>query len=244
MSSHTVDWSALRGPASGAPEIVGLREKRKHATRQTLIDTATELFIDRGFDAVTIAEIADACGVAPATVFNYFPTKESLILDLPDALMTALRAALADPVMTPLEAMLGILAGELEHLVSWLEAQEDKARAADAVQRFEALVRETPSLKSHHRVILDRMSSAACEVLARRAGLDPRDPEPQIAGIALLGLWTVQVNSSCKHLDGVRTPSQVREAVTADVRRAACLLEGGLAGFADGHGPRPAGSAR
>jgi AcrR family transcriptional regulator len=234
MSSHTVDWTALRGSAAGLREATGLREKRKRATRQTLIDTATEMFIDRGFDAVTVAEIADACGVAPATVFNYFPTKESLILDLPDALMTALRTALADPSMTPLEAMLRILAGELDHLISWLDAQEDMARAADAVQRFEALVRDTPSLKAHHRGMLDRMSSAACEVLADRAGLDPRDPEPQIAGAAILGLWMVQVNSSCKHLDGVRTPAQVREAVTAEVHRAASLLDGGLAGFASG----------
>ena len=102
MSSHTVDWAALRVSTSDAAETIGLRERRKRATRQTLIDTATEMFIDRGFDAVTVAEIAEECGVAPATVFNYFPTKESLILDLPVALMSTLRATLADPSIAPL----------------------------------------------------------------------------------------------------------------------------------------------
>jgi AcrR family transcriptional regulator len=229
MSSHTVDWSALRAPAADAREATGLRERRKRATRQMLIDTATEMFLERGFDAVTVAEIAQACDVSPTTVFNHFPTKESLVLNLPDDLLAALRCALADPTATPIEGMARILAGELDNLTSWLEAQDDKAWAAEAVQRFEAMVRDTPALQAHHRAMLQQMTAAACEVLARRAGLDPSDPEPQIAASALLGLWSVQVNSTCKYLDGLRSPAQVRTAVTADLRRAARLLENGLA---------------
>jgi AcrR family transcriptional regulator len=232
MGSHTVDWSALRAPAAGTREATGRRERRKRATRQMLIDTATEMFLERGFDAVTVVEIAEVCDVSPTTVFNYFPTKESLVLDLPDDLLAALRAALADPAMTPLEGMVQILAGELDNLTSWLETQDDKAWAAEAVQRFEAMVRDTPALQAHHRNMLQQMTAAACEVLANRAWLDPRDPEPQIAATALLGLWSVQVNSSRKYLDGCRSPAQVRDAVTAEVRRAAHLLETGLAVFA------------
>jgi AcrR family transcriptional regulator len=228
MSSHTVDWTALRAPSVDASEPTGLRERRKRATRQLLIDTATQMCLERGFDAVTVAEIAAACGVSPATVFNYFPTKESLILDLPDALIDALRTALADPRSTPVEAMLRILAGELDNLVSWLNAQHDGAWAAEAVQQFEAMVRDTPSLQAHYRDMLHRMTVAACEVLARRAGLKPQDPEPQITAIALLGLWPVQVNASCRLLDGIRTPDQVRDEVIAEVHRAARLLEAGL----------------
>jgi len=231
MSSHTVDWSALRAPAADARGATGLRERRKRATRQMLIDTATEMFLKHGFEAVTVAEIAEVCDVSPTTVFNYFPTKESLVLDLPDDLLAALRAALADPGTTPLEGMVRILAGELDHLTSWLAAQDDKAWAADAVQRFETMVHDTPALQAHHRNMLQQMTDAACEILAERAGLDPRDPEPQIAAAALLGLWNVQVSSSRKHLDGRRSPAHVRDAVTAEVRRAAHLLETGLAGF-------------
>jgi AcrR family transcriptional regulator len=232
MSTHTVDWSALRGPAAEAREAKGLRERRKRATRQMLVDTATEMFLERGFDAVTVAEIAMMCEVSPTTVFNHFPTKESLVLDLPDELLAALRTALADPGTTPLEAMLRILAGELDNLISWLEARKDKTWAADAVQRFEAMVRDTPALRAHHRNMLQQMTAAACEVLAERARLSTSDPEPQIAAAALLGLWSVQVNSSCKHLDGRRTPAQVRDAVTAEVHRAAHLLKSGLSAFA------------
>ena len=71
--------------------------------------------------------------------------------------------------------------------------------------------------------------------LAARAGMNPRDPEPQIAARALLGLWHVQAESLRTHLDGVRTPAQVHQMVTADVRRAARLIDTGLRTF--GYGP-------
>src|SRR4051794_23757115 len=75
MSSPTVDWAA----ANARDE--GLRERKKRQTRQLLSDTATELFLSHGFDAVRVSEIARRCGVSEKTVFNYFPTKESLVID-------------------------------------------------------------------------------------------------------------------------------------------------------------------
>ncbi|MGH3380870.1 MAG: TetR/AcrR family transcriptional regulator, partial [Actinoallomurus sp.] len=81
MSTRTVEWTAPRTPGTGAPEGEGLRERKKRLMRRQLSDTATQLFMERGFEAVRVAEIAEACGVSEKTVFNYFPTKESLILD-------------------------------------------------------------------------------------------------------------------------------------------------------------------
>ncbi|WP_371477067.1 TetR/AcrR family transcriptional regulator [Kitasatospora sp. NBC_00315] len=229
--SRTVDWSALRASGGEAPEAEGLRERKKRATRQQLTDTATEMFLDRGFDAVTVAEIAATCGVSEKTVFNYFPTKESLLLDLPESVTAALRSGLAAPGATPVEAVLGILAGELEAVVAWLRAQEDQIRAAAMFRRFGALLRSTPSLRAHQREMTERLIAVAAEVLSRRAELGPADPEPQIAATALLGLWPIQFRALGTYLDGSRTPGQLQEAVTADVRRAARLLDSGLAGF-------------
>lgn len=62
-------------------EIEGRRERKKRQTRQAISDVATELFIERGFDAVTVAEVAKAADVAVQTVFNHFPTKEDLFFD-------------------------------------------------------------------------------------------------------------------------------------------------------------------
>ncbi|MET8133084.1 TetR family transcriptional regulator [Streptomyces sp. NPDC005251] len=226
----TVDWTAWRQQAE-EPEAEGLRERKKRLTRQRLSDTATEMFMEHGFDAVRVAEIAEVCGVSEKTVFNYFPTKESLVLDLGETTMAALRVALADPARSAVEAVLQILSGELRGMTSWIAAQDDPVEAAAKVGRFGALTRSTPSLRAYHRDMTDRLVAVAAEVLARRTRMSPDAPEPQIAATALLGLWSIQFQSLRKHLDGVRSPEQVHEAVTADVRRAATLIDTGLAAF-------------
>jgi AcrR family transcriptional regulator len=234
MSRRTVNWTALRGPAdetAGAPGTEGLRERKKRLMRQQLSDTATEMFVERGFDAVRVAEIAEACGVSEKTVFNYFPTKESLVLDLPMATEASLRAVLADPGLTAVEATLRVLAAELGNIVAWLADQDDPARAGADFRRFGALIYSTPALRAHRRDMLDRLTAVAAELLAQRAGTGADAPEPQIAATALLGLWPVQFRSLGRHLDGTSTPEQVGAAVTADVRRAALLIDTGLRGL-------------
>ena len=85
---------------------------------------------------------------------------------------------------------------------------------------------------------MDQAATEATEVLAARAGMTADDPEPQIAAKALLGLWRVQADSLRKHLDVAPTPARLYELVSADVRRAAQLLDTGLRTFA------PPGSRR
>src|SRR3954471_16412522 len=58
---------------------VGLRELKKQRTRELIAETARRLFAERGFERVTVAEIARAAEVSEQTVFNYFPTKEDLV---------------------------------------------------------------------------------------------------------------------------------------------------------------------
>jgi AcrR family transcriptional regulator len=196
--------------------------------RQQLSDTATEMFMARGFDAVRVAEIADACGVSEKTVFNYFPTKESLILDRWDTTAASLRTALADHGLPPVEAALRVLSDELTAMTSWMAAHEDPVHAARLIRRFGALIRSTPSLRAHERDVADRLAAEVAEVLAERAGLAADDPEPQIAATALLGLWLVQSHSLRKHLERKESPARLHEAVSADVRRAARIVDAAL----------------
>ena len=98
MESRTAEWPVPPlAPGSEAREADGLRERKKRLMRQQLSDTATRMFMERGFDGVRVSEIAEACGVSEKTVFNYFPTKESLILDRLEATMASLKSGLADP---------------------------------------------------------------------------------------------------------------------------------------------------
>src|SRR3954454_3146606 len=62
-----------------AAAVTGLRERKKQQTREQIARVAMKLFLKRGFDAVTVAEVADAAGVSEKTVFNYFPAKEDLV---------------------------------------------------------------------------------------------------------------------------------------------------------------------
>src|SRR5947209_5183722 len=74
---------------------LGLRERKKRETRQTIRQAALQLFGERGFEAVTVTEVAHAANVSQATVFNYFPTKEDLFYermeDFEDELLAAVR---------------------------------------------------------------------------------------------------------------------------------------------------------
>ena len=231
MSMRTVDWTALRR-RDAEPAAEGLRERKKRLLRRQLSDTATEMFMERGFDAVRVSEIAEACGVSEKTVFNYFPTKESLVLDLGEATLGSLRTTLADPDLSPVEAVLEILSGEMAAITSWLTEQDDLDQAKNMLLRFGMLIRSTPSLRAYQRDMADQQVAAAAEVLARRNEMSPDDPEPQIAATALLALWPIQFQALRRHLNRVQTPEQLHDMVSADVRRAAQLIDTGLASLA------------
>ena len=231
-SARAAGWAGAGSPGIEAPQAEGLRERKKRLMRQQLSDTATRMFLERGFDAVRVSEIAEACGVSEKTVFNYFPVKEALILDRLDATVAALRTGLADPGVSPVEAALRILDAELGAMTSWLAAQDDPVQAGASIRRFGALIQAAPSLRAHQSDMMDQFVAVAAAALAGRAAMSPDDPEPRIAATALLGLWRVQFQALGKYLDGTRTPAQLHQAVSADVRRAARLIDTGLSSFA------------
>jgi AcrR family transcriptional regulator len=227
MSRPTLDWAA--GAPAGSP-AEGLRERKKRLMRQQLSDTATAMFMERGFDAVRVADVAGACGVSEKTVFNYFPTKESLVMDRLETTVTSLRTGLADPEIPPVQAALAILDRELADTTSWLASQDDPGRAAAAIRRFGDLIRATPSLRAYQADMMDQFVMVATQILAERAAMSASDPEPQIASRALLGLWRVQAESLRTHLDA--GPARLHDLVMSDVRRAARLIDAGLRSFA------------
>jgi AcrR family transcriptional regulator len=208
--------------------VANLRARKKQLTRQQLADTATEMFLARGFDAVRIADIAEACGVSEKTVYNYFPTKESLLLDRGETTIAALVAGLADPGVTPVAAARRALADELHRVTSGLAAQPDPAAACSRFQRLGTMIHTTPALRAYQNDATDELIAAATEILAKRAGMHATDPEPQMAAAAIAGLWPIQSRSLRKHLDRRHGPGSVRRAVTKDVERAARLIDAGL----------------
>src|SRR5580692_6816233 len=122
MSGRRPDWTPQQVPGLSGE---GLRERKKRLMRQQLSDTATAMFLDRGFDGVRVAEVAAACGVSEKTVFNYFPVKEALVMDRLEGTLAALRTGLGDRGQGPVEAVLAILARELGGMTGLLAGPRD-----------------------------------------------------------------------------------------------------------------------
>ncbi|GAA3635063.1 TetR/AcrR family transcriptional regulator [Kineosporia mesophila] len=212
----------------------GLRELKKLRMRRLISDTATRMFLERGFDEVRVADIARACEVSEKTVHNYFPSKEALVLDEEEGLAEAVRAAASDPDRSPVEAMLVVLLDRTRELADSKNAHEGMTAMAAARQFFD-LVEQTPSLRAHHRDSVDRLVTVAADGLARRTGEPVTSPEIQVTAYALISLWRVQTQSLHHHARNAQTPQQVAQRVRTDVQRAAQLVDIGLAPFWQNH---------
>jgi AcrR family transcriptional regulator len=204
----------------------GLRERKRRLTRHLISDAATAMFASRGFDAVKVSEIADRVNVSMKTLYNYFPTKESMVLDEADELIEGLVAALRDRQagMSITDAFVGALRANMDGF----DLLDDQL-AAYVATTFAAMIKQTPALHAHWLEIQDRLARVAAEQLALQAGIEPTDPEPAIAGWALAGLVQVDMDSRVRHIRAGRRGARLRDAVASDVRRAAALLETGLA---------------
>jgi AcrR family transcriptional regulator len=211
--------------------VKGLRERKKDLMRQHISDTATRMFLERGFDAVRVADVAEASDVSEKTIYNYFPTKESLLLDREEDSIRDINEALGPNGLhvSPVEAVVAILTRELDEIVDYLTTAPVEDR--QMILRFNDLIESTPALKAYRVEMTDRLAQVAATALAARASVDPMDPEPQIAADSLMSLWRIFYNAMIKHSSGALSPSEVRRAVLADVRRAARLIDTGLWSF-------------
>jgi AcrR family transcriptional regulator len=215
------------------PLVEGLRERKKRLTRQLISDTATGMFLEQGFDEVRVTEIAAAAGVSEKTVYNYFPTKESLLLDREEAMAGSLQEALGPgaPERSPIKAALEVLNADLEAMSGKWATAGGSVNGLELLRRFTELVDRTPSLRAAQRDMMDRLVRVAAEAMAERAGVSPDDPEPMIAADAILGLWRIQFQALRRHADSGEGPEEVIRRVSDEVQRAARLIDGGLWAF-------------
>ena len=230
-----------RGPATkraleSTGPTEGLRERKKRITRQLISDTATAMFLEKGFDAVRVTDVAEACGVSEKTVYNYFSTKESLLLDREPEMIAVVQRALGPdaPEGSPIEAFVSELAADVEDMTHWWTELPATVTPAGALQRFSDLVESTPSLRAAQRDMMDRVVQVTAEVLATRAGVDSSDPEPQIAATAICGLWEVLNRAMLRYAPAGHKPENAAAAGRAaidELRRAARLIDTGLWSF-------------
>jgi len=147
---------------------VDWRARKKAATKRAIQEHALRLFVEKGYDATTVDEIAAAAGVSHMTFFRYFPRKEAVVeYDEYDPLLEEL-IAVRPPEEPPLTALHNAIRGGLEEIV---------ATDRDALLQRTRLVLNNPVLRSRSVIAQDATRDLFARALARRAGL----PEPDLA---------------------------------------------------------------
>lgn len=148
---------------------MGLREIKKAKTRKHISDIARDLFIEKGYEDVTIVEIAAKAEVAVTTLFNYFPTKESLIFDLEDELdieiLSAVRNRKKDQSI--LEAL------HQYFLASKLFNPPNKKTSMG----FAKLIRSSPELSSYLRSLWGRYENTLTKEIQSESGMNKLEAE-------------------------------------------------------------------
>ncbi|HEY9100876.1 TetR/AcrR family transcriptional regulator [Chitinimonas sp.] len=163
-----------------------LRSRKRLATRQGISNAATRLFLARGFDHVTVDEIAAAADVGRMTVFNHFPRKEDMFFDRDEAGRELLREVLQqrDPAISPVET-LRLLAHQL------IAEQSPYVRFSADSQGFIATIAASETLKARARAIRDEIAQLVAEAMAECVGKPTDDPDAHLAAGLLVATWTV-----------------------------------------------------
>jgi AcrR family transcriptional regulator len=200
----------------------GLRERHKRETRQAISDIATVMFVEHGFDEVTIAQVADAAGVAKMTVTNYFPRKEDLVFDRAEAI----ERHLADVITAraPGESMLAAIRRDYAEAV----ARADVTLGLSS-PGFAGMILSSPVLVGRVREMLDERERALGDAIAAETGTD--NPQQRLVAALLASVHRVlAAEASERSLAG--QPREEICAVLADAAtRAFDLLEPSLGSY-------------
>jgi AcrR family transcriptional regulator len=201
------------------------RTRKRLATRLGISHVATRLFIKRGFDHVTVDEIAAAADVGRMTVFNHFPRKEDMFFDRDEEGRAMLRAALRqrDPRIAPIET-LRLLAHRL--IVEKHPVVEFSGRS----QEFIETIRGSESLKARAREIRDEFAQEMTVALSECAGREPTDPDAQLAAELLLAMWTIALIQAHQTFRLARNTKKANAVFLSIVDKGTVGLKAAMAG--------------
>ena len=207
----------------------GLRERRKQETRQAISDIATRMFVEHGFGEVTIAQVADAAGVAKMTVTNYFPRKEDLVFDRAEAVVRHLADVIA--ARAPGESMLAAIRRDYAGAVARADVTIGLSTPG-----FAQMIVSSPVLTSRVLEMLNERERILGDVIAAETGTD--GPQERLAAALLASVHRVlSAEASRRSLEG-QPREQICAVLAGAATRAFDLLEPSLGGY--GIRPRPA----
>ena len=201
------------------------RSRKRLAMRQGISNAATRLFWERGFDPVTVDEIAAAADVGRMTVFNHFPRKEDMFFDRDEEGREVLREALRrrDPSVAPIETY--------RLLARRLVAERSPYLSFSAEgQSFIATIEGSETLKARARAIRDELAQVVAAALSECVGRDPADPDAHLAASLLLATWAAAFLQAHRTFRQKHDPEEARAVFLAMVDKGTNGAKAAMAG--------------
>ena len=177
--------------ADASPENLqdSLRSRKKERTRQEIADAALLLFAKRGFDAVTVADVAREAEVSEQTVYNYFKTKESLVFDEDAAFEARFVAMVRDRPKT--KSLIEAVRAEAR---TFLDALSRRPAGAHRRGSMPYLVATSAPLRRHWLAVLEQYGSVIARELVTAGGGALSLPEAKVLGAALIAVFAVIID--------------------------------------------------
>ncbi|MGH4035556.1 TetR/AcrR family transcriptional regulator [Actinomycetota bacterium Odt1-20B] len=207
-------------------EEMGLRERKKKQTALRIRRSALQLFVERGYDKVSVAEIAEAAEVSKMTVFNYFGTKE-------DILVAPMEEHVGDPARAVRERRQGEPAVDAvrRQFMEQIAARDASVGLSDSALavKLRQLISETPALS--HRLLIFQLRGL--QLLTEALAEDTGDPLlARVAAGQLLGARNAVIMENQRRTLAGDPLDQVAEDAATYAGRAFDLVEKGLKGYA------------
>ena len=210
----------------------GLRERKKQQTREHIAATARRLFAEKGFEHVTVAEIAREADVAEKTVFNYFPTKEDLFYSRLESFEEELLGAIREraPGVTVLDAVAAFLL--TPRGVFARRDAGDRAAALEELRTVTRVVTESPALLAREQRVFERYTASLATLLAEETGAKADDVEPRVVANALIGVHRSLIDYVRRRtLAGDDDLDRLARDLRGQTTRALRRLEAGLGSY-------------
>jgi AcrR family transcriptional regulator len=219
----------MSAEGSAAP-VLGVRERKKQERREAIVTAADTLFAARGYDAVTVAEIAAAAGVSVKTLFTYFRSKEDLLFageeTLLDRLLRAVRGRAGGE--TPLSAMAAALRDAVQDTVR--NGSDDP----DGLEAFHRTVGTSAAVASRLRRMWEQYELALTRALADERNEARPSPETRLAAAQLIAMVRIITSQEVRDFVAAHRSeaAQVR-ALTQWIDRAAAQIGQGLGDYGE-----------
>ncbi len=200
----------------------GLRERRKRETRQAISDIATGMFASRGFDQVTIAEIAAAAGVAKMTVTNYFPRKEDLVFDRAEGIIRHLADVVAS--RAPGESLLAAVRRDYADAVARGDVTLGLSSPA-----FARMILDAPALTGRALEMLSEREQALGDAIAAETGTDTT--QQRVVAAMLASVHRVLSGEATQRSLAGQSRAEIQAVLAAEATTAFDLLEPSLGSY-------------